>query len=263
MLSQLGLAIPSTSEVWFLSEKKSVSQILEKLFPNLAQRMTPMKVVQNQTHIGRGCMKMGDKFFHPQYGVHDHEGVVPGVFQEVLKDGEEKKIDLEKGLANMNSDLIECDRDYHFDFFCGNAQKSPEMNPGLEIWVDVSSSFKAIDFEKDDTCHRKRFVNEIRRACGDKVSVYTFDTSIKRISGSQNTCMSYGSNDPKRLVDWISRSKALHLVIITDISEYNAFLDEYFSQIGTILNGEKPGKEFIASEMLDRVSKLTEICKKF
>lgn len=72
-------------------------------------------------------------------------------------------------------------------------------------------------------------------------------------------CSNIGLNDVKRMIDWIERSSAKRLVIITDISEYTKEFSDYIESKHGKFKGEKD--PLVASQLLDLVDDLSRSCR--
>jgi len=179
------------------------------------------------------CIPMGDGCFHPQLGYMD---ISENEKQD--KKSPPKKI---KTINNYNVNLVECSKnESHFDLFCGQAKKDVKRKPhDLEIWIDISSSMKRIDYVGGDSdhCSRRLFLRKIKDICGDKTMTFLFNTSKKQMGRLSQSCMSYGMNDEDRLISWIKTSKAKNLVIVTDIDELSSKLGDFLDSIAANVHG--------------------------
>ena len=121
---------------------------------------------------------------------------------------------------------------------------------------------REFDFEdKDGSCHRKSLVSALDASCGfnQKVNVMMFDYSIKQAGTMNDLCTSKGTNDYKRLIDWIERSNAKKLVIITDIYEFHKEFSDYIESKHGKLRGDKD--PLTAAQMAELASYLANSCK--
>ena len=202
---------------------------------------------------------MGDGCFHPQLGFVEEN---PGA--KVIPEGDQSSVlDKDKTLKTINSaesDMVDCKEEKFFDIFCGKAGKRKRGPVDLEVWIDTSSSMRNVDFslEKDE-CFRKSFVERLKMSCA--IDVATFDTSIKSLGGLKNLCLNYGLNDQDRLIDWIKRSEAKKLIILTDIDEASMKLKDFLFRIGANIKGADLG-DFDGDMLLKYTSKISKNCKK-
>ena len=169
----------------------------------------------------------------------------------------------QKFLSNDQTDLISCDKNYYFDLFCGEAKKESGGKASLEVWIDTSSSLRAIDSGTNPSeCARKSFVKRLQGQCKQQnFDVFTYDTSIKLMGGLDTLCLNYGLNDTKRLIDWIKGSSAKRLIIITDISEMSSEFTDYLESIQASYQGDRPDKPLRAAQLVDMVSSLKGFCQ--
>lgn len=252
LLSWQVMALPENVEVWFLSEPKTAGLIFKR---------GPLFAINANNHTS--CRKMGEAFFHPQFGLHEHRGSVDGV----LADPVMPKIEQNKPLgttfiSNEDIDLISCDKDYYFDMFCGKASEMETNGPRhkLEIWIDTSTSLRAIDHvDKSDQCFRRSFVTRMRDTCkGDGLKVSVFNTSKKSLGSYSTLCEGLGLNDQDRLIRWIQTSNAKNLIVVTDINEMSEKLGNYLHKIKAKVKGGQVPME--ARELLRHVGTLTSQC---
>lgn len=241
-------AAPKEIEVWFLSNTKSaqVDQLLNR--PQYTFR-APTAELQ--------CQEMGDYCFDPQYGLYKKDAA-----SEIV---ETSKIEIEgKTIPTAKSverDLINCDPKNYFDVFCGKA-RTETQSAKLEVWIDTSSSMREFDYlQKDGSCFRKSFMKALDGDCGfnRKVNVMMFDTSIKQAGEMDQLCNNQGLNDYKRLMDWIERSEAKKLVIITDIYEFHKEFSDYIESKHGKFRGDKD--PLTAKQMVDLADDLAKSCK--
>jgi hypothetical protein len=249
-LLSLGLwASPASIEVWMVSNPKptTVETLLNR----------PETVFRKPT-AALECQEMGDYCFDPQFGLYKKDD---------LSDVKTEKIETDSPLIptarSVDRDLITCDKNNYFDIFCGKARADAKEKPAkLDLWIDTSSSMHEFDFpQKDGSCHRKSLVNTLDSACGfnKNVNVMIYDTSIKQAGSIDSVCTNVGLNDSKRLMDWIERSTATKLVIITDIYEFTKeFADFIESKHGTFRGDKDP---LPAKDLLNLASDLARSCK--
>ncbi len=252
MISIPVMAAPASIEVWFLSNAK-VSEI-QKLLDR------PQYVYYKRT-AELQCQEMGDFCFDPQYGLYKKGDVDAEV------SGEEEKIENRKAPSipsakSVDRDLITCDPNNYFDIFCGKSQKQGKFEPKLDLWIDTSSSMKEFDFiDSNGGCYRKSLVKRLDETCGfnQKVNVMMFDTSVKQAGSMDSLCNNQGLNDYKKLMDWIERSDAKRLVIITDKYEFHTEFANFIESKHGKFRGDKDALK--ASDLLNLVDELEKTCR--
>lgn len=244
------LAAPDKLEVWYLSNAK-VSQVSELLKQPHYILYKPVAELQ--------CQPMGDLCFDPQYGLYKKDDIDHTVSADKVSENKGPSIPTAKSL---DRDLINCDKSNYFDIFCGKAKNQPVTKPQIEIWVDTSSSMREFDFsDKEGGCNRKSFISRLDESCalGSKLNVMMFDVSIKQMGSLDSLCNNQGLNDYKRLMDWIERSDAKKLIVITDKYElHKEFADYIESKHGVIRGDTDP---MTSSAMLNTVDDLAKSCK--
>ena len=243
-------AAPGTLEVWILSNTKvsDLQTIIDR--PSF---VTYPKTAELQ------CQEMGEYCFDPQVGLYKRDDMNAEVQSA-------KVVDPVAGMAHgrsLDRDLIDCDKGNYFDIFCGKAKPvEAKSKTKIEVWVDTSSSMREFDFqEKDGSCHRKRLLEKLDKTCdfNTEVNVMMFDTSIKQAGTIDSLCQSQGLNDYKRLMDWIERSDAKHLIVITDIYELHKDFADYVSSKQGIIRGDKDA--LTAAAMLKHADHLAKSCR--
>jgi len=247
---QTALAAPQTIEVWFISaHKKAEVQRLINEKPYVLQSMT----AQLQ------CQEMGDFCFDPQYGLYKKDDAeVEITTAKVIQD----KTPEIPPANSIDRDLINCDSGNYFDIFCGKARKEAQVSYKLDLWIDTSSSMREMDFsDKEGGCFRKSLVKRLDESCpfNKKVNVMMFDTSIKQAGSMDSLCNNQGLNDAKRMIDWIERSDAKKLVIITDIYEFHKDFADYIESKHGKFRGDKD--PIVASQLMDMVDDLARSCR--
>ncbi|MAZ49012.1 MAG: hypothetical protein CME65_10635 [Halobacteriovoraceae bacterium] len=252
------IAMPKSFEVWFLSEMSTaqVNNILDRLNPHLKNGpLYSQRPLQ--------CQPMGDYCFDPQVGLYKR-GEESGqelekVDQSSVEDA--KKYDFMEVHAGHERQMIDCDESQLFDIFCGEAQKKMKVGESkLEIWMDVSSTMKQIDFYGfENECKRERFLRDLSATCplNQKMKVYYFEEFRKEAGAFDRVCLSSGLNNMKRIMQDLDRSKAETVIIITDIFEAK---DEFISAIeatnrGTIRGLNKPLYNTDLKSQLKRIRK--------
>lgn len=247
---QTALAAPSVIEVWFLSahKKAELQQLIEERPYVLSSRTAELE-----------CQEMGDYCFDPQFGLYKKD--------DSSLEVDASAVEKEKGpgippAKSIERELIDCDPKNYFDMFCGKARKQASGATKFDLWIDTSSSMREMDFsDKEGGCFRKSMMKRLDQTCGfnQKVNVMLFDTSIKQAGSMDALCNNQGLNDYKRLIDWIERSEAKKLIIITDIYEFHKeFADYIHSKHGKFRGDKDP---IIAADLLEMVDELESSCR--
>ncbi len=243
-------AAPRELEVWFLSAHKKAQ---------LEHMMKERPFVMRARTAQLQCQEMGDFCFDPQYGLYKKDDASNNVDAGKVEAMKAPEIPASK---SIDQDLIDCDPKNYFDIFCGKARKAAQANYKLEIWIDTSSSMREMDFsDKEGGCFRKSMMNRLDESCGfnEKVNVMMFDTSIKQAGSMDALCNNLGLNDQKRLMDWIERSDANKLIVITDIYEFHKEFADFVENKNGKFRGDKD--PMIASQLLDMVDDLARTCR--
>lgn len=250
LIPAFAMATPQKMEMIFLSPQK-VSMILE-----LLDKYEVMKMSANLAQADmENCTPMGDGCFHPQYGYIEKKTDLPAR-PELLED---KKLELKNFNATETS-LVNCDKNNYFDIFCGK-EKAAGAPAEIEIWFDVSSSLKSVDYNKDpEYCARRTFMEKVMATCKSKVRVSVYNTSIKEIGDHGSACLSYGTNDGARLLRWMKDSKARHLLIVTDIDEMSGEMREFLESNGAKMTGDGV-KAFTSNDLIDYAKEFTKMCR--
>lgn len=251
LISLNAFAAPQSVEVWFLSaQKKAEVQRLINKKPFVLRSLT----------AELQCQEMGDYCFDPQYGLYKKDDFSTTISTDEMV--EDKGPSIPSG-KSVERDLIDCDPNNFFDIFCGKARKEAKgFETKLDLWIDTSSSMREMDFsDKNGACFRKSMMQRLDGVCpfNQKVNVMMFDTSIKQAGTIDSLCNNSGLNDYKRLIDWIERSEAKRLVIITDIYEFHKEFSDYIESKHGKLRGDKD--PLTASQLLDLVDDLSKTCK--
>ena len=244
------MAAPREIEVWFISNSKvaQLNDLLNK--PHYVYR-APTAEFQ--------CQEMGDFCFDPQYGLYKKDDAMAEVVETVKIETDGPVI---PAGTSIDRNLIDCDPKNYFDVFCGKAKNQPQAAAKLDLWIDTSGSMKEFDYsDKEGNCHRKSLVKQLDEVCGfnQKVNVMMFDTSIKQAGGMDQLCLNQGLNDYKRLMDWVERSDAKKLVIITDIYEFHKEFSDFIESKNGKLRGDKD--PLTAKQMVDLADQLAKSCK--
>jgi hypothetical protein len=257
LIPTLALATPAKIEMVFLSPQK-ISMLLEQL-DKMNTLKTSKKIAQNEDPEHANCVPMGDGCFNPQYGYIEKKEA-PKPDPKILADKKETdQIEL-KNFNSLDTSLVNCDKNNYFDIFCGK-EKAGSAPSEIEIWFDVSSSLRTVDYNKDpDQCLRRAFMEKVMDNCKSKVSVSVYNTSIKQIGDHSGVCMSYGTNDESRLISWMKNSKAKHLLIVTDIDEMSLEMRSFLESNGAKMTGDGV-KAFTAKDLVDYASVFTKMCR--
>lgn len=244
-------AAPREIEVWFLSANKKAE---------LNQLMNQKNYVLLSKTAELQCQEMGDYCFDPQYGLYKKDDALGAPVETSKIETDSKSIPTAK---SVDRELIDCDKTNMFDMFCGKAKKeATKSNAKLDIWIDTSSSMREMDFvDKQGGCYRKSFISRLDSSCpfNEKMNVMMFDTSIKQAGTIDSLCTNQGLNDQKKLMDWIERSDAKKLVIITDIHEFYKDFADYIESKNGKFRGDKD--VLTAAQLLDLVDELERSCR--
>ena len=134
------------------------------------------------------------------------------------------------------------------------------MKTGL--WIDISGSMKEEDYSKDNIyCKRRKFVELLLSKCSDSLAVSLFTTSIFALGDYQKICSSSGTNNTKRMIQWIEGSKYDDLYIVTDTEEYNLELSTYLAKIQAEVVGGG-SSNFYATDLESKMKSIVKNCKK-
>ena len=256
ILTQFAFGAPKKLEVWFLSLDKTA----------FIKEIIPQTKFLSMLASNYKCQPMGDYCFDPQIGLY--------------KEDKNKKIIKARDYSNLDSKeefkeegeykegiYDPCKEMGHFNIFCGktNKKNSKAKVPKhkLEIWVDISSTMRQIDFKNHETpCFRETFLKRVNKKCSlnEKMKVYIFDESRKELGNFDRVCLNSGLNRVDRLMKDIKSSKAKNLVIITDIYEAKAeFIDFIENEMGGTTKGIK--SPVYAKSIVDDVSRIQKMCR--
>lgn len=248
------VAAPRDLEVWFLTPPKT--SYLEKFLRDKTQVVARLGQAPN-------CEAIGDYCFDPQIGLYkkNDNQFVPLDPVDVKLDEELPQLPSAKSL---DRNLIDCDPKNAFDLFCGKAKpvETQASSTNLEIWMDTSSSLREMDFaDKDGSCNRERFLRQLDGVCPfqKKVSVMMYDVSIREMGAMNSACQAVGQNDTKRLMDWIERSEAKHLIVITDVNEYGKDFADFISAHHGKIRGDRGS--FTSADLIPLAQGLGATCK--
>lgn len=164
---------------------------------------------------------MGDGCFNPQVGYVEKENGKKTVG--------EAPVVTTKGA--LESDLIECDPNFEFDLFCGQARKQENSKSEIEmeIWFDISTSMRAI-FPEGKNCLQYQFLTSLDGKCPGHFFVKTFNTRVKESSGYESVCYYSGLNDGRELIHALKASTAKKVVVISDTDEYAGELRQFIEE---------------------------------
>lgn len=243
-------ATPKTVEVWFLG-------LQQTSFISHSKNLVASNNLQ--------CQKMGEYCFDPQVGLYKpdaQEGVDESLDQSKVESSKNYEfMEVSKGVG---TDLIECDRDAgFFDIFCGKAKKiNKVLQPKLEVWIDVSSTMKQVDYGGiDKACKRELFLESLSVSCpmGSKMKAYSFEEYRKEVGSFDRVCLSSGLNKMSNIIRDLKNSKADHVIIITDIYEAE---DRFISSIENLTDFKIKGlnKPFYASQLKDELKRVQGLC---
>jgi hypothetical protein len=248
-------AAPTKIEIWFLSAQKKAELIRSLDLENKIKHSKP--IVQNAL----ACERFGEYCFDPQIGLYKKDEA--GIKFDVPANATDEALPQLPVAKSVDRSMIDCDKNNAFDIFCGSAKPVVALNkPKFELWIDTSSSMKEMDFSDDQgSCARLRLVQKLDRVCPfqKNVNVMMFDTSIKQVGTMESVCENRGLNDYKKLLDWVERSDATSLVIITDIYEFFKEVSDYVESKKGKIRGDK---DPLTSKDLEGLSdNLAKLCK--
>ncbi len=265
------MATPQKIEMLFLSPSK-VTELMELIEKNSINHSSGF-VSQNDESYLDNCVPMGEGCFHPQYGYLNRKAVLNSVttnLKEPITQSEAtsagpslaKDPDLQLKTFNaVETSMINCDKGNYFDIFCGK-EKAAGKPTDIEIWFDVSSSLRAVDYSKDpDRCNRRTFMTKVKEGCKDKVQVSIYNTSLKEVGDSASVCLSYGTNDESKLLQWLKASEAKTLLVITDIDEMSQAMREFLEIHGAKMIGDGV-KAFTSADLVNYANDFVKTCKK-
>lgn len=268
-LSFSALATPQKIEMIFLSQGK-VSQLIQQLDQMNSENMFSM--IAQSDFYQDNCIPMGEGCFHPQYGYLNRKPVLSGTMAPVESKKDEVNLGAQgvsdapesdyklKTFNAVETNLVNCDKGNYFDIYCGQAKAQGKFAE-VEIWFDISSSFRAIDYNKDPNyCNRRTFLTKVMESCKDKVNAYIYNTSIKQLGDLSSACLSYGGNDEAKLLQWIKDSQAKTLLIVTDVDEMSKSMRDFLDSKGAKFIGEM--KPFTSTDLANYAKEFSKVCKK-
>lgn len=250
IFSQSLLADPKSIEVIFLSRPTSA-------------HVLPKTSWSRALASNFECVETDEGCFHPQLGFIEKEDQK----KEGDKDNKNKKEKKPKVTANEiitrdTEDSFEhdCDKNFHFDVFCGKGRKTAPPAE-YEVWIDVSSSMRTVDYSKEGQfCERRYWVSELLNNCSSKIDISIFNTNKRPLALKSDLCSNTGSNDRKQIVEWLKRSKAKSVLIVTDREEYTEEFREYLDKVNAKVYGVD--KESILVTGLSQIkTSFKSVCK--
>jgi len=262
-------------EVWFLSYDDSAA-IKKKMLYELEVKFSQKLYSEVEGISDFGCIPMGDGCFNPQTGLIPTKKIIstPKKDKKKLLENKQDQIKYEKvddgqdknslpSFGAVQRNMIVCDKKNAFDLFCGEAHDVSAPKTDTEIWIDISSSMKESDPAQDKDgrdCYRKWIVRRFKQSCGDKFEVYLFNTHLKKMDTEDSACINYGLNDTRSLTQWISKSKAKNILIITDKNEISIGFTEFLNSEGAKIQGGE--SNFSAKLALQNSERFAKVCSK-
>lgn len=266
LLVPIAHSMPKKLEVWFLSVDKTstLNSILDSI-----QSKEKIKFSKSIS-MNYQCQPMGDYCFDPQIGLYKkNKDKIEEAYDYSSLDTEYQKVaegTYKEGLYNP------CENPGHFNIFCkkGNLpSRKKKLNPSqkLELWVDISTTMKQVDFKgygqsESNECRRETFLRRIDKKCplNKKMKVFIFDENRKELGNFDRVCLSSGLNRVDRLIRDIKASRVNNLIIITDIYEAKAsFIDFVEGEaMGSVKGISKP---LYAKDILNDVSRVQKMCQ--
>lgn len=255
-------AAPDKIEMIFLSPQK-ITQLLKLIDRNKSEHLPSLLAAADES--SSACMAMGDGCFHPQFGYMDKKPDAPGATagtQKIPAIVVPKDPELQLKTFNaVEVSMINCDKDNYFDIFCGKARASGKPAE-VEIWFDISSSLRTVDYNKDpNQCNRRTFMTKVMEGCKDNVRVSVYNTSLKEVGDFSSVCMAYGTNDEAKLVQWMKESSAKTLLLVTDIDEVSRGMRDFLEERGAKIHGDGV-KPFSSTDLIDYANDFVKTCKK-
>lgn len=255
-------AAPQKMEMIFLSPQK-VAQLME-LLDHYADKSKPNRFMEKLAASdadSANCVPMGDGCFHPQFGYMDKKpGATSGEKPVNVPAPKEEQLQVKTFNATETS-MINCDKDNYFDIFCGKTKPNAKR-ADVEIWFDISSSLREVDYNKDPNyCNRRTFMTKIMDDCKENVSVSIYNTSLKEVGDYSSVCMAYGTNDAAKLLQWMKASTAKKLLIVTDIDEVSKEMREFLEERGAKIIGDGV-KPFSSTDLVEYAKDFSKTCKK-
>lgn len=220
------------------------------------------------------CIPREGGCFHPQYGFIEFRESSASVSDNVDETPAPKEIyhpsyGGEHSMDAGKMNLVNCEEPGGFNLYCGTpgeqgveGTRPPQAASPYQVWVDISTSMRRVDYSREpDFCKRRMFVEKLARDCPQRPTFSVFNTSLMPVASFSAVCRLSGNNSTSRLIDWIQRSEAENLVIITDVDEINNQLMTYLDSIGAKTIGAGDQRIF-ASQLTERVSEIIPTCSK-
>lgn len=252
LLSANVFATPKKIEMIFLSPNKTAS--LLEMIDHMQNVSKYKQFAENELE---NCVPMGDGCFHPQLGfiektqMDKKENTKPKLVND-----EEVKL---KTFNAVETSVVNCDKGNYFDIYCGKAQNIIK-NSDTEVWFDISSSLRQVDYSKDPNfCNRRAFLEAVHNKCKGKVDFSIYNTSLKQVGDYSSVCLSYGTNDEKRLLTWMKDSQAKRLLIVTDVDEMSEEMRSYLELNGAKVVGDGV-KAFTSNDLVKYASEFVKGC---
>jgi hypothetical protein len=257
LISFKAMATPQKIEMIFLSPQK-VTQLLELIEKKTHPEKLLTFIAQADQEL-KNCVPMGDGCFDPQLGYIEKKpdlGNKPAGI--VIPKDPELQL---KTFSAIETSLVNCDKGNYFDIFCGK-EKARGKPAEIEIWFDISSSLRNVDYNRDpDICNRRVFATKITENCKDKVRVSVFNTALKEAGELSSVCLAYGTNDEAKLLQWIKDSEAKVLVIVTDVDEMSTAMKNFLSDRGAKMLGDGV-RAFTSTDLVNYANDFSKTCKK-
>ena len=248
-------ATPQKIEMIFLSPQK-ISQLLQYL-EKLNNGTSKLSMIALADADLKNCQPMGDGCFDPQLGYIEKKPTSNGKAAPVIvpKDPELQL----KTFNAVETSLVNCDKGNYFDIYCGK-EKARGKDAEIEIWFDISSSLRNVDYNKDpDYCGRRSFMTKVKESCKDKVRVSVYNTSLKELGDQSGVCLSYGTNDEKKLIRWMKDSQAKYLLLVTDVDEMSREMKDFLEAQGAKMTGDGVSP-FTSNNLIDYAKDFTKVC---
>lgn len=250
-------ASPKNIEVIFLSPQK-ISQLLKLIEKN--KKTNSIALIALDDQIKEHCIPMGEGCFDPQLGYREKklESIKPDPLKMAIPKDPELQL---KTFNAAEVSMISCDHGNYFDIYCGKEKESAAPTDGVEIWFDISSSLRTVDYSKDpDHCNRRTFMTKVMEGCKGKVRISIYNTSLKEIGDFSSVCMTYGTNDDSKLIKWMKNSSAKTLLVITDIDEVSRNMRDFLEERGAKIIGDGV-KPFNSTDLINYANDFIKTCK--
>ena len=256
LFSANAFATPQKIEMVFLSPQK-ITQLLEQLEKQKSVISARSVIAQTDEEL-KNCQPMGDGCFDPQLGYIEKKPTSNGKSAPVVipKDPELQL----KTFNAVETSLVSCDKGNYFDIYCGK-EKARGKDAEIEIWFDISSSIRSVDYNKDpDYCGRRSFMTKVKESCKDKVRVSIYNTSLKELGDESGVCLSYGTNDEPKLIRWMKDSQAKYLLLVTDVDEMSKEMKDFLDTQGAKMTGDGV-RPFTSADLVEYANDFAQVCK--